>query len=197
VAIVAGTPITLAQFNHWELIAAKGQAAQSPGQPAIVPSDPPRFAECVAAERKANPALAHRPAAALRSVCSELFKTRSNEVLDLLIRADWYRDDAARLGVTPSAAKVEQTLNTDKRQRFPTQGSYQAFLRQTGQTEADLRFRLAVQLALTEVLAHKTGRQSARAKLVTNEVNRIYRPQTLCAPQYVMSDCSNYRGSAP
>jgi hypothetical protein len=197
VAIVADTPITLAQFNHWELIAAKGQAAQSSGQPAIAPSDPPRFDKCVAAERKANPGFAHRPAPTIRSICAQLFKTLSDEALDLLIKADWYRDYAARLGVSPSAAKVDQTLSADKRQQFATQAQYLAFLRKTGQTEADLRLRVAVQLAVSGVLAHKTGSQDARAKSVTNEVNRIYRPQTLCAPQYVMSDCSNYRASAP
>jgi hypothetical protein len=197
VATVAGTPITLADFEHWERVAAKNQAAQSPGQPVVAPADPPRFDMCIAAERKANPGFAHRPAAALRSICSELFKTLSSQVLEFLIKADWYRDQAVRQGVTPSAATVDKALSTDKRQSFPTQGSYQAFLRKTGQSDADLRFRLAVQLAVTALAARQTGSANARAAAVDKQVTRIFRPQTLCAPQYVMFDCSNYRAPAP
>jgi hypothetical protein len=197
VAIVAGTPITRAQFNHWERVAAKGQAAQSPGQPAIIPTDPPRFTNCVAAERKANPSFADRPVAALKSICSELFKTLSDQVLEFLIKADWIRAEAAREGVTPGAAKVDAALNTDKRQTFPTPGSYQAFLRKTGQTDADVRFRLAVQLALTALTRRQPGSENTRAAAIDKKLTRMFRPQTVCAAQYVMRDCSNYRAPAP
>src|ERR1700693_1630354 len=46
VAVVAGNPITTQAFNHWMFVAAKEQAAQSPGQPVIVPNDPPNFTKC-------------------------------------------------------------------------------------------------------------------------------------------------------
>lgn len=42
VAVVAGTPITQSAFNHWMSVAAKSQASQTPGTPAIVP-DPPAY----------------------------------------------------------------------------------------------------------------------------------------------------------
>ncbi len=57
VANVAGNPITTQAFNHWMYVAAKGQAAQSPGQPVIVPNDPPNFTKCVTQVRAQIPAL--------------------------------------------------------------------------------------------------------------------------------------------
>ncbi len=55
VADVAGNPITTQAFNHWMFVAAKSQAAQNPGAPVIVPSDPPQFNGCVAQVRRADP----------------------------------------------------------------------------------------------------------------------------------------------
>ena len=61
VADVAGNPITTQAFNHWMYVAAKSQAAQSPGQPVIVPNDPPNFNECIAQVRKADPDAGQEP----------------------------------------------------------------------------------------------------------------------------------------
>ena len=52
---VAGNPISTQAFNHWMYVAAKSQAAQSPGQPVIVPNDPPNFTNCIAQVRKDDP----------------------------------------------------------------------------------------------------------------------------------------------
>ena len=57
VADVAGNPITTRALDHWMYVAAKGQASQSPGQPVIVPNDPPNFTNCLAQVRKQIPAL--------------------------------------------------------------------------------------------------------------------------------------------
>ena len=57
VADVAGNPITTQAFNHWMYVAAKSQAAQSPGSPVIVANDPPKFTKCVAQVRKQVPSL--------------------------------------------------------------------------------------------------------------------------------------------
>ena len=45
---VAGNPVSTQTFNHWMYVAAKSQAAQNPGQPVIVPNDPPNFDNCSA-----------------------------------------------------------------------------------------------------------------------------------------------------
>jgi len=42
VAVVAGKPVKRHVFNHWMFVIVK--SASSPGEPAIVPTDPPRCA---------------------------------------------------------------------------------------------------------------------------------------------------------
>ena len=58
VADVAGNPISTQAFNHWMYVLAKTQAAQSPGQPVIVPNDPPNFTKCIAQVKAEIPTLA-------------------------------------------------------------------------------------------------------------------------------------------
>jgi hypothetical protein len=197
VAVVAGASITVAEFNHWELVAARTQAAENPGQAVIAPNDPPGFAHCIATVRKSTPSLAKAPAKVLKGDCSTLFRSLSSQVLDFLIKADWYQDDSARYHLTPGAAKVGQALNAAKQRQFGTQSQYEDFLRRTGQTDADLRYRFAINLELSALLARQTGSSAARQAAVNREVTAIFRPQTVCAPLYSMSDCSNYSSPTP
>src|ERR1700759_263897 len=90
VAEVAGNQITTQAFNHWLYVAAKSQAAQSPGAPVIVPNDPPAFTTCIAQVRKQVPSLAKAKDSQIQSDCKQLFTSLSNQVLNFLIPAYWY-----------------------------------------------------------------------------------------------------------
>jgi foldase protein PrsA len=154
VAEVAGTPITTQAFNHWMYVAAKSQAAQSPGQPVIVPTDPPQFNQCIADVRKAVPSLAKQSDTTLRSGCQRLFSSLSGQVLDFLIKAYWYQADAARQHLSVTDAQVQKQYNTAKQQAYPTASAFNNFLKQTGFTVDDLLFRFRVS-ALFQKLAAK------------------------------------------
>src|ERR1700756_5296939 len=84
VADVAGNPITTQAFNHWMFVAAKSQAVSNPGQPVIVPHDPPNFKKCIAVVRGAIQSLAKTAPKTLRSDCKQLFTSLSSQVLDFL-----------------------------------------------------------------------------------------------------------------
>jgi foldase protein PrsA len=157
VANVAGNPITLQAFNHWMFVAAKSQAAQSPGQPVIVPEDPPEFKQCIANVRKQIPQLAKTAEKTLKSDCANLFTSLSSQVMDFLIKAYWYQAEAARLHVTVSDAQVLKAFNTAKNQQFQTAAAYKAFLAQTGQTQDDILFRFRINQIYTKLLSrHNT-----------------------------------------
>ena len=119
VADVAGNPITTQALNHWMLVAAKSQAAQSPGQPVIVPNDPPNFNTCIAQARKDFPSLAKASVKTLRADCKQLFTSLSSQVMDFLIKAYWYQADAAKQGVKVTDAEVQKAFNTAKNQQYP------------------------------------------------------------------------------
>jgi foldase protein PrsA len=144
VADVAGNPITTQAFNHWLYVAAKSQAAQSPGQPVIVPNDPPNFNNCIAQVRKQIPSLAKTATKTIRSDCKQLFTSLSSQVMDFLIKAYWYQADAHKLGINVTDAEVQKAFNTAKNQEFPKGAGFNTFLSQTGETLNDILYRFRI-----------------------------------------------------
>jgi foldase protein PrsA len=153
VADVAGNPITSQAFNHWMYVAAKSQAAQSPGQPVIVPNDPPNFNNCIAQVRKQIPSLAKTATKTIRSDCKQLFTSLSSQVMDFLIKAYWYQADANKLGVKVTDAEVQKAFDTAKNQQFPNGSGFNTFLSQTGQTLPDILFRFRINEIVQKLVA--------------------------------------------
>jgi hypothetical protein len=193
VAVAAGVPITQASLNHWMGVAAKSQAGQAPGQAAIVPTDPPGFAHCIAVVRKQIPSLKKSTAKALRADCAQLYRALSTETMDFLIKADWIQADAARLGVTPTQAQVDHTMNAAKDKQFPNGKGFQAFLTTTGESLQDVRFRFRINVTEDRLLAREKGSAAAKQKAVDTREKQLFLPETRCAAAVAMADCENYR----
>jgi foldase protein PrsA len=163
VAVVAGNPVGTQAFNHWMYVAAKGQSASSPGQPVIVPNDPPNFASCIAQARKKIPTLAKTPAKTLKADCMNLFSSLSSQVMDFLIKAYWYQADAHKLGINVTDAQVQKAFASAKKQQFSTAAQFDAFLKSTGQTMQDIVFRVRVSQVYEKLVAkHPTTVTSAQ-----------------------------------
>jgi foldase protein PrsA len=157
VADVAGNPITTQAFNHWMFVAAKSQAAQSPGQPVIVPTDPPTFTNCIASIRKAIQSLAKQSDKQLRADCGQLFTSLSSQVMDFLIKAYWYQADASSLHVSVTKQQVLTAYTAAKAQQFPSETGFQTFLKQTGQTVDDILYRFRVSQIFQKLAAKHNG----------------------------------------
>ncbi len=153
VADVAGNPVTTQAFNHWLFVAAKGNSAQSPGAPVIVPNDPPDFKSCIEQARKQIPTLAKTPDKQLKGDCGQLFTSLGSQVMQFLITAYWYQAEAAKEHVKISDAEVQQAFQTAKKQQFPTDAAFQSFLAQSGQTMQDILFRVRINELLKKLLA--------------------------------------------
>ena len=164
VANVAGNPITTQAFNHWMFVAAKSQAAQSPGQPVIVPNDPPNFNSCINQARKEIPSLAKTATKTLRTDCKQLFTSLSSQVMDFLIKAYWYQADANKLGLKVTDAEVQKAFDKAKNQQFPNGKGYSAFLSQTGQTTQDILYRFRIN-TIVQKLAAKHNKQVTQADI--------------------------------
>ena len=180
VADVAGNPITTQAFNHWMLVAAKSQAAQSPGAPVIVPNDPPQFNGCVAQVRKQVPSLAKTSAKQIRSDCKQLFTQYSSQVMDFLIKGYWYQAEAARDGIKVSNAQVQKAYTTAKNQQFPSNAQFQSFLSQTGQTVQDILFRFRINQIFTKLIAKQTTTitTAAMQQYYNTHLSQFGTPQT-------------------
>ncbi len=154
VADVAGNSISTAAFKHWMYIAAKGSAAQTPGAPVIVPSDPPDFPSCVSQVRAQIPTFAKgKSDTQIRTACKQLFSSLSNQVMDFLIRAYWYQAQAAKANIKETDAEVQKAFQSAKQQQFPTPAAFQTFLSQSGQTLQDILFRVRVNEIYKKLLA--------------------------------------------
>jgi hypothetical protein len=159
VAVVAGKPITRQWFDHWMFVLARN--ASGPNAPAIVPTDPPRFNRCVARVRAVIPSLRQTPPGTLRSDCAVLFTNLSQPALDLLITADWQESQATTDGIVVTAAEVEHAYVVDRRRLYPSPGEFRRYLRRTGETVADVKFRVRQQVIREALL--RTEHLSARA----------------------------------
>jgi len=165
VADVAGNSISTAAFNHWMYVAAEGSASQSPGEPVIVPTDPPSFTGCIKQVREQIPSLSKTSDKQLKTECGQLFASLSSQVLNFLIESYWYQADAARQHVKVTNAQVQQEFNKDKASEFPTVSAFQQFLTQTGQTLQDILFRVRVNLIYMDLVnKHNTTVTPAEIK---------------------------------
>ncbi|MGI8712666.1 MAG: peptidyl-prolyl cis-trans isomerase [Solirubrobacteraceae bacterium] len=153
VADVAGNPISLKAFNHWMYVDAKGEAQQSPGAPVIVPNDPPGFSGCISQARAKIPTLKKTPVATLKTDCKQLFTSLSGQVMDFLIKAYWYQAQAHKIGISLTDAQAQKALATAKKGQFPTDAQFQAFLKQSGQTQADILYRVRVNQVFMKLTA--------------------------------------------
>jgi foldase protein PrsA len=153
VADVAGNPITTQAFNHWMFVVAKSQASQVPGQPVIVPNDPPNFNKCIAQVRKQFPTLAKTSTKTLRSDCKNLYTSLSSTVMDFLIKAYWYQAEAAKLHVKVTDADVEKVFTQAKNQEFPKGVGFSNFLAQSGETLQDILYRFRINVTVQKLVA--------------------------------------------
>lgn len=153
VAVMAGNPISTQAFDHWMYVAAKGQAAQTPGQPVIVPEDPPNFPKCISQVRAQIPTLKKTPDKTIKADCKQLFQSLSGQVMDFLIKSYWYQADAHKAGIKLTSAQIQQALVKARKTQFQSDTQYQTFLKQSGQTQQDILFRVRVNQIFTKLTA--------------------------------------------
>ncbi len=144
-AVVAGNPISKRAVLHWMYVDAKGQAAQSPGSPVIVPSDPPEFPKCIAQVRKQIPTLAKESDTKIRAACQSAFTSYAQAVMGFLITGYWYQGTAHKAGINVTDAQLQQAITKAKTESgIKTPAAYKTFLKTSGYTAADIAFRIRI-----------------------------------------------------
>jgi foldase protein PrsA len=145
VATVGDAKITKEQYNHW-LAATIKQQAQSTGQKptAVVIPDPPDFTKCVAAKAKQPvPKGVPKPdPKTLKAQCKQDYDSANQTTMQFLISSQWLLQETAKRKIVASDKEVRTTFEQQKKQSFPKDADYQKFLTSSGQTEADLLFRI-------------------------------------------------------
>jgi foldase protein PrsA len=140
VAKVGDATITQDEFDKWLATAAKGNAQ---GGSAAVP-DPPDFQKCVAAKAKTPvPKGQKKPTDdALKKQCKSEYDALKKEVMQFLIQAEWVQQEAADQDIKVTDAQIKKSFEDQKKQAFPNDKQYKAFLASSGMTEDDILFRV-------------------------------------------------------
>jgi foldase protein PrsA len=171
-ATVAGNPISTKAVGHWMYIAAKEQAAQAAEEgetePVITAPDPPNFASCIKQIRAQVTTLASAPAKTLKSDCKQVFTEYSGEVMAYLIEGYWYQADAHKLGVTYTNKALNSQIDKIKKASFKTNAAFNAYLKESGETLADLQFQIRVNEIYTKLLARY------EKKVTTSAIDSYY-----------------------
>jgi hypothetical protein len=135
-----------------------------------------------------EPASKHSPAT---------HSTLVNQVIGFLVSSDWVLGEAQELHIVISEAKVHRTFDHIRRQQFPKRKEFTAFLRSSGQTVADLLFRVHLNLLSAriqrQVVAGHHGARSQRQALsrFVREFKTRWTARTYCEPAYADADCGH------
>ena len=124
-----------------------------------------------------------------------------SEVMGFLISSDWVLAEAREQGIVVSEAVVRRAFDRISHQQFPRRGEFKKFLRQTGETVADLLLRIRLNLLSqriqSEVVAGHHGeraRQQALKRFAEGFKAR-WMAQTYCEPAYAVADCGHVQAS--
>jgi hypothetical protein len=124
-----------------------------------------------------------------------------SEVLGFLISSDWVIGEAKDLNVAVSAAEVKKQFDHIRRAQFPKHRGFEAFLRESGETVADLLLRVELNLLSERIQKHVVaGHHSAASK--QRALSRFvkgfkmkWQAQTYCAAEYDVADCGHVQAA--
>jgi foldase protein PrsA len=151
VAEVDGNTIEKTAYDHWINVAARSSGQ---GANAAVPV-PPEYTQCVANKRKTTPKPAKgQPKVTdeqLKAQCKQEYQQLRDQVLQLLISFQWLEGEAKAQGITVSDAEVKKSFDQQKKQSFPKDADYQKFLKDSGQSEADVLLQVKADLLASKI----------------------------------------------
>jgi foldase protein PrsA len=141
VAEVDGTAIEKSDFEHWLNVAAK-----SGGQAGAAAPKPPDYAECIKQKQKTTP----KPAkgqpkvtdAQLKTQCKQEYDALRDQVLQLLISFEWIEGEAKEMDIKVTEEEIKKSFDKQKKEAFPKEADFEKFLKESGQTEADILKRV-------------------------------------------------------
>jgi foldase protein PrsA len=160
VAKVGDGAVKKDDFNHWITVAAKSsqqQAGATATADVSIPQ-PPDFTACVAAKRKSAPKPAKgqpkQTDAQFKAQCEQEYNGLRDSVMQFLISSRWIQGEAKDQGVSVSQKDVDKQFATTKKQSFPKEKDFQNFLKNSGMTLDDIKYRVMLD-ALSQKLRTK------------------------------------------
>lgn len=144
---VAGQPITLAELEH----------AMAIGVVKKEVPDPPNYTVCIAhlqaSASKAGEGQATQTPAQLKDQCRQTYEQLKQQTLHTMIISAWAIGEASSLGLKVTDAEVDHLYNEDVSKTYHTPADLQKYLATSGQTVADLKASLRLELTTEAIRA--------------------------------------------
>ncbi len=143
VANVDGTAIEQTTFDHWFSVVTAVQ-------------QPPN------AKKKAPPP----------KKGSQQYEQTAQQVMQFLVSAKWIEGESADRDITATPQEVARQFKETKKQSFPTEKAYQKFLKQSGQVQDDILYRVKL-----DVLSNKIRQEvtSGSAEVSDGDIEDYYK----------------------
>jgi parvulin-like peptidyl-prolyl isomerase len=129
VATVDGKPISKSEFDRWANIVFQSQQGTTrKGKKKLKPPKPG----------------------------TPQYKQLASQVMQFLVSSRWIVGEAADRGLGASPAEIKRSFQQTKKQSFPSDKAYKKFLRSSGQTQADIDFRVTSDVLATKLRTEVT-----------------------------------------
>ena len=110
------------------------------------------------------------------------WKRMRSQVMQFLITAEWILGEAQRQGIVISDERVEANFQRSRKKSFPTPRAWRRFLRRTGQTIDDVRWRFRLDMTSTRVAS----------SVDYQDFHDRWKTQTACGEDYwIRGYCGN------
>lgn len=119
---------------------------------------------------------------------SKKYEEMKEAALGELLDQIWIKGEAEELGVKVTNKQVEEELAQVKKQSFPTKGSYEKFLKESGFTEEDVHDRIELQVLSTAIQEQVNSEAPAPS---SSEVKSYYEAEK--ASQYTEKESRDVR----
>jgi foldase protein PrsA len=126
----------------------------------------------------------HEGEAACRST-----KACRAQAMQFLVSAEWLLQHARESKIVATEKEIERTFIKQKREAFPNESDYREFLRESGRSEADLRFQVKLTVLTNKMQksiagAGRSKTQQERLEAFTAQFRRRYKRVTTCRRKY-------------
>jgi hypothetical protein len=121
----------------------------------------------------------------------------AEQVMGFLVSSDWVIGEARERGIVIAEATVRRQFDRIRDQQFRHHGEFRKFLRSSGETVANLLFRVRLDLLSAQIQKQVlAGHRGARTqqRVLSNFVGEFksrWTAQTYCEPAYAIADCGH------
>jgi hypothetical protein len=202
VAVVAGSPISKANLEHWmrvESVLGYAVIIKQPAPTGVLP-DPPSYSACITWLGSSRGPLDARSlsVAERKSRCQQRLENLKKKTLGFLMSYLWYQGEAKDQGIKVSEAEVQRNFRRFQREELPGKEDLRHYLSYSGMSLADATLIQRLGTLGDKIHSELFGKGSeAQVRQAFALFTSKWVAKTSCKPGYIVPGCKQYHGPQP